>query len=448
MMTSPIGQTVLFVEDDEPLRRATTQALELAGFSVRSFAGAEPALAVISARLDGVVVSDIRMPRMDGLQLLKEVRAIDEDLPVILVTGHGDVPMAVSALHDGAFDFLTKPFSTDHLISAINRALERRGLLIENRRLKATIESSEGDSPMIGQCEAMIEVKDTIRQLAHADVDVLIEGESGTGKELAALMLHRYGPRRTRPFVAVNCSILPPDTAAIELFGHAANTMPHTRASRVGQIATANGGTLLLDDIDTLAPAVQTALLRVIEEREVQPIGAERADAVNLRVVATSRIDLAEAAAEGRFREDLYHRLAVTRLRLPAVREREQDRLLLFAFFAEQARVQFARPQYTMTDLERSRLLMHQWPGNVRELRNYAFERVLAFQGAASSLTDEQDLASRVAEFEITVITDALRATRGSVTRAMDVLKIPRKTLYYKMTRYGIDPDVFRSQMR
>jgi two-component system C4-dicarboxylate transport response regulator DctD len=444
MTTSPTGQTVLFVEDDEPLRRATTQALELAGFSVRSFAGAEPALAAISSRLDGVIVSDIRMPRMDGLQLLKEVRAIDENLPVILVTGHGDVPMAVSALHDGAFDFLTKPFSTDHLISAINRALERRGVLIENRRLKATIEASEGDSPMIGQCDAIAKVKDTIRQLAHADVDVLIEGESGTGKELAALLLHRLGARRTRPFVAVNCSVLPPDTAAIELFGYAANALPHTRASRVGQIATANGGTLLLDDIDTLAPTLQAALLRVIEEREVQQIGAERADAVNLRVVATSRIDLAEAAAAGTFREDLYHRLAVTRLRLPPVREREQDRLLLFAFFAEQARVQFARPGYNMTDLERSRLLMHAWPGNVRELRNYAFERVLAFAGAGTSLAEEQDLPSRVGEFEVTVITEALRATRGSVTRAMDVLKIPRKTLYYKMARYGINPDDFR----
>ncbi|WP_163959698.1 sigma-54-dependent transcriptional regulator [Sphingomonas insulae] len=446
-MTSDTAQTVVFVEDDEPLRRATTQALELAGFSVRSFAGAEQALAVISARLDGVVVSDIRMPRMDGLQLLRAIREIDGDLPVILVTGHGDVPMAVSALHDGAFDFLTKPFSTDHLIAAINRALERRGLLIENRRLKATIAASEGDGPMIGQCDAMAEVKATIRQLAQADVDVLIEGESGTGKELGALLLHRLGPRRARPFIAVNCAALPPDTAAIELFGHAANAVPHTRTSRTGQIATANGGTLLLDDIDTLAPAVQTALLRVIEEREVQPIGAERADAVNLRVVATSRIDLAEAAAAGRFREDLYHRLAVTRLRLPPVRERDQDRMLLFAFFAEQACAQFARADYTMTDLERSRLLMHHWPGNVRELRNYAFERVLAFHGATGG-GDEQDLASRVAEFEITVITDALRATRGSVTRAMDVLKIPRKTLYYKMTRYGIDPDVFRSQAR
>lgn len=437
-------QTVLLVEDDEALRFATQQALELAGLSVRAFAGAEGALAALSPDFDGVIVSDIRMPRMDGLQLLARVRALDGDLPVILVTGHGDVPMAVAALRDGAYDFLTKPFATDHLVATIARALERRGLLVENRRLRAVAESAGEESPMIGQSVAITRLRAAIRPLATAGLDVLVEGETGTGKDLVATLLHRQGPRRARPFIAVQCAALGEEQAAQALFGHAADSVSHTRLSRTGSIATSSGGTLLLDEIDALAPAVQAALLRVIEEREVQPIGAERAEAVDLHVVATSRGDLADAVAAGRFRADLYHRLAATRLRLPPLREREHDRTLLFVAFVEQARVALERPGHMIREAERRHVLDHGWPGNVRELRNYAFECVLA-SGGDPGAQDVQDLPARVAEFEVTVIVDALRASGGNVMKAVERLGIPRKTLYYKLGRYGIDPDAFRT---
>ena len=439
------GQTVLFVEDDEALRFATVQALELAGLSVRAFAGAEAALAALPADFDGVIVSDIRMPRMDGLQLLDRVRSLDGDLPVILVTGHGDVPMAVAALRDGAYDFLTKPFATDHLVATIARALERRGLLIENRRLRAAVDAAATESPLIGQSAAMMRLRGAIGQLAAAGLDVLVEGETGTGKDLVATLLHRQGPRRARPLIAVQCAALGEEQAAQMLFGHAADSVGHTRLSRTGSIATSSGGTLLLDEIDALAPAVQAALLRVIEEREVQPSGAARAEAVDLHLVATSRGDLAAAVAAGRFRADLYHRLAATRLRLPPLREREHDRMLLFVAFVEQARTALERPGYAIGDAQRRHVLDHGWPGNVRELRNYAFECVLGSDGDTRT-PGVRDLPARVAEFEMTVIVDALRASGGNVVKTVERLGIPRKTFYYKLGRYGIDPDAFRPQ--
>lgn len=443
------GQTVVFVEDDEALRAATVQALELAGLTVSAFAGAEAALAAVSADFDGVIVSDIRMPRMDGLQFLARVRTLDRDLPVILVTGHGDVPMAVSALRDGAFDFLTKPFATDHLVAAIRRALERRGLLIENRRLRAAVDAGEAESPLIGQSAAIVAVRAAIRSLAIADVDVLIEGETGTGKDLVARLLHRSGERRAHAFVAVHCGALSEMTAGIELFGHAADSVSHTRLSRAGAVATSHGGTLLLDGIDALPLAAQAALLRVIEEREVQPIGAARADPVNLRVVATSDVDLTQAVANGRFRADLYHRLAATRLRIPPLRERDHDRMILFVAFVDQAREQLDRPDYAIEESDRRHVLTHDWRGNVRELRNFAFERVLASATAPTTRhADGGNLPSRVADFETGMIVDALRASGGNVVKAVEMLGIPRKTLYYKLARYGIDPDAFRAGAR
>lgn len=446
MTAASPAQTVLFVEDDDALRFATVQALELAGFRVRAFADAPAALAAVTRDLDGVVVSDIRMPRMDGLELLAAVRGIDPELPVILVTGHGDVPMAVAALKDGAYDFLTKPFAADHLAATVRRGLERRGLGIENRRLRAAAEAA--DSPLIGESAGMVALREAVRRLAEADVDVLIEGETGTGKDLVATLLHRLGPRRARPCIAVDCAALPEEGAELALFGHAADSVPHTRLSRQGQIAAAHGGTLVLDGIEALSPLLQARLLRVIEDREVQPVGAERAEAVSLRIVATSTVDLAAAAAAGRFRSDLYHRLAWTRLRLPPLREREKDRLILHAGFVEEARRQLGRPDYAVSDAERRHVLAHDWPGNIRELRNFAFDAVLSADAPRPLDPATFDLRSRVHHFEATIIADALHQTGGNVIRALDLLKLPRKTLYDKLARHGIDPDRFRPGRR
>ena len=330
---------VIFVEDDAPLRAATAQALMLAGHDVRAFADARAALAAIPADFAGAIVSDIRMPGMDGLAFLAAVLERDPDLSVILVTGHGDVAMAVSALHRGAFDFLTKPFATEHLTASVARAVERRSLVIENRRLRAAAAAvAADDDPLIGDSPAMTRLRASIHQLAQIDVDVLVEGETGTGKELVATLLHRLGPRRARPFVAVNCGALPEGLAEIELFGHASDSVAHTRLSRDGQIAASSGGTLLLDEIDSMPLAMQARLLRVLEEREVQPIGETRPRSVDLRVVATTKTSLSDAVAAGRFRADLFYRLDTVRLRVPPLREREGDAFLLFAAFLDEAR--------------------------------------------------------------------------------------------------------------
>ncbi|MES2339072.1 MAG: sigma-54 dependent transcriptional regulator [Pseudomonadota bacterium] len=434
---------VIFVEDDDSLRIATTQALQLAGFEVRAFAEASSALAAITPDFAGAIVSDIRMPGMDGLDLLAAVVARDPDLSVILVTGHGDVAMAVSALHRGAFDFLTKPFATEHLTASVARAIERRALVVENRRLRAAA-AGAGDSPLIGDSAAMIRLRASIQQLADADIDVLVEGETGTGKELVATMLHRLGPRRARPFVAVNCGALPEGLAEIELFGHAADSVAHTRLSRDGQIAASSGGTLLLDEIDSMPIAMQARLLRVIEEREVQPIGETRPRVVDLRVVATTKSDLATAVAEGRFRADLFYRLNTVRLRVPPVRERERDAFTLFAAFVDEAKVQLGRTDFTLDDRASRQLKSHDWPGNVRELRNFAFESVLGLDPATDPVADAADLPSRVAAYEAMLIEDALRRHGGRVTAAIAQLGIPRKTFYDKVTRHGIDLAAFR----
>jgi two-component system C4-dicarboxylate transport response regulator DctD len=435
---------VVFVEDDDTLRAAAVQALFLAGFDVRPFGDAEAALGAVDRDFDGVIVSDIRMPRMDGLDLLARLRALDPDLSVILVTGHGDVPMAVKALQDGAADFLTKPFAMDHLSASIRRALERRALVLENRRLHAAVATLDNDDGLIGESPPMLALRETIRRIAAADVDVLVEGETGTGKELVARLIHRQGPRRGRPFIAVNCGALSEATAEIELFGHAADSVPQTRLSRTGQIAASAGGTLLLDEIDSMPLGLQAKLLRVLEEREVQPIGAERPTPLNLHVIATTKSDLAAASAEGSFRADLYYRLATLRLRVPPVRERGEDRLLLFAAFLAEASETLGRKEVALDGAIHARLHHHDWPGNVRELRNFAFEATLGTVAAGAGTERQGSLSEQVAAFEAALIRDALARHRGNVQNAIRELGMPRKTFYDKLARYGISAAAFR----
>jgi two-component system C4-dicarboxylate transport response regulator DctD len=446
-MLFPTDQIVFFVEDDAHLRAATVQTLELAGLSVRPFDSATAALPEIGRDFPGAIVSDIRMAGIDGLQLLERVRAIDPDIPVILITGHADVPMAVGALRDGAFDFLTKPFAADHLVAVTEKALENRLLVLDNRRLRAAAAAAaEEPSPLIGDSAATLQLRDTIRQLARADIDVLVEGETGTGKELVALLLHRSGARRARPFVAVNCGALPEALAEIELFGHAADSVPQTRLARAGQIETSSGGTLLLDEIDSMAPAVQAKLLRVLEEREVQPIGATRPKSVDLRVVATSKGELGRAVTDGRFRADLYYRLNLVRLRVPPLRERRDDVAPLFATFVEEAKAQIGGGEFVLTETMRRHLRGHAWPGNIRELRNFAFQVVLGMTDEVEldAAGERSTLPQRVSQFEAGAIEDALRATRGNVAAALPILGIPRKTFYDKVARLGINPADFR----
>lgn len=445
-MLSAINQ-VAFVDDDDDLRNANVQSLQLAGFSVLGFSSADAAAAGLSPDFPGVVVTDIRMPGMDGRQLFRHLRQHDSELPVILITGHADISEAVEVMHEGAYDFVAKPYPAERLISSIQRALETRRLVIENRNLRATVQAAQSDWPLIGQTPVMERLRATLRQLAQADVDVLIEGETGVGKELAARALHSWSGRKQREFVTVDCAALPVRMIESELFGHELGAFNGAVRQRTGRLLLADRGTLFLDGVETLPPEAQGKFLRVLEEREVTPLGGNAGRTIDVRFVAATQVDLGEAVREGRFRQDLFHRLDVVRLRVPPLRERGEDIPLLFSHFAGQAADRFGLAPPQITDSIRWKLMQHSWPGNVRELSHFAQRVALNLEEGADAMADVPDepLPRRVAAYEARLIEEALRECGGDVRCALDVLRIPRKTFYDKVARHGIDLHAFRT---
>lgn len=444
----PVSVTqVAFIDDDDDLRGANVQTLQLAGLDVQAFASAEAALKAIGEDYPGVVVSDIRMPNMDGRQLFRRLREADPDLPVILITGHADVAEAVEAMHDGVYDFVAKPYAPDHLVSSVRRALDKRRLVLENRHLRAAAEAAHSDWPLIGQTQVMERLRSTLRQLANADVDVLLEGETGVGKELAARALHNWGRRRDREFVAVDCAALPAATLDSELFGHELGAFNGAVRQRIGRIQQADRGTLFLDEIETLAPEAQGKFLRVLEEREIVPIGSNRVHTLDIRVIAAAKPALIDAVTRGAFRQDLYHRLDVVRIRIPPLRERREDVPLLFAHFLARARERLDAPPLAIDDAVRRRLLDDDWPGNVRELRHYA-QRVALGLTATTGVPAEPPpaLPERIAAYEAHLIEEALAACGGDVRSVLEVLKVPRKTFYDKVERHGLDLARYRDK--
>jgi two-component system C4-dicarboxylate transport response regulator DctD len=436
---------VAFIDDDPDLRAANVQALEVAGLEVMAFASAGEALLRLGRDFPGVVVTDIRMPQIDGHEFFRRLREIDPDLPVILITGHGDVDEAVGALQEGAYDFVPKPYAMERLEASIRRALRTRWLVLDNRHLEALAGRPEPDDLLIGDTAVMQRLRDTVRQVAEADIDVLIEGETGVGKELVARALHRSGPRRGRTFATINCAALPAETIETELFGHEAGAFAGAVRRRVGRLEAAHGGTLFLDDVENVPLSVQSKLLRVLEEREITPLGANEVRAVDFRVIASSKVDLAQAIDRGEFRSDLFFRLNVIRVRIPPLRERRPDIPLLFARFLHDAAHRHRRDTPPITDSVRQRLLDHPWPGNVRELRHFAEQVALGLASPHKPQTEPQlRLPERLEAFEMQILRDTLEATQGDVRATVTRLGVPRKTLYDKLRRYGIAIDDFR----
>ncbi|MER8856435.1 sigma-54 dependent transcriptional regulator [Mesorhizobium sp. M0757] len=436
---------VVLIDDDSELRRATRQTLELAGFSVSAFAVANEALAGLDANFPGVVVSDIRMPGIDGLQLFDRVLQLDADIPVILVTGHGDIAVAVKAIKDGAYDFITKPFAADRLAQSVARAAEKRRLVMENRALRESAEQAQDGLPLIGQTLAMERLRRTLRQIADTDVDVLVTGETGSGKEVVASLLHRWSRRARGNFVALNCGALPDTVIESELFGHEAGAFTGAQKKRIGRIEHSSGGTLFLDEIESMPASTQVQMLRVLEMREVTPLGTNEIRPVDLRVVAAAKVDLGDASRRGAFREDLYYRLNVVTISIPPLRERRDDVALLFFYFAERAAGRFRRQMPAVPASVHRHLSQHDWPGNVRELAHFAERFVLGLEEAAQappSAPAEPDDASSLPEqlerYEANVIREALGRNDGDVRRTIEALGIPRKTFYDKLQRHRI----------
>ncbi|QRG08375.1 sigma-54-dependent Fis family transcriptional regulator [Xanthobacter dioxanivorans] len=440
---------VAFIDDDDALRAANVQALMLAGLSATGFASAVDALDQLDADFPGVVVTDVRMPRIDGLELFRRLKRVDPDLPVILVTGHGDIAMAVDAMREGAYDFLAKPYASERLITSVRHALDRRRLVLENRELKRSVEAASEDMPLLGSTPVMARMRQMLRQIAEADVDVLVEGETGSGKEVVANALHRWSRRANRPFVAVNCGALPETVIESELFGYEAGAFTGALKKRIGRIEHAHGGTLFLDEIEAMSPALQVKLLRVLEAREVQPLGTNETRRVDIRVVAASKVDLPALVRQGRFREDLYYRLHVAAVRIPPLRERRADVPLLFGHFLARAAERFNRVPPELDASVRRHLGAHDWPGNVRELVHYAERVALGLVEPLPALAQDASLGEgtlpeRVDRFEAAEIRAALEANQGDVQAAVAALGIPRKTFYDKLRRHGIDQAAYR----
>jgi len=445
---------VLFIDDEKHIRQANTQTLELADMEVVCHETAESALPSIDAHWPGVIVCDIRLPKMDGLALMAAVREIDRDLPVILITGHGDISTAVQAMRDGAYDFIEKPYSSERLVKTVLRALEKRALTLENRTLRRELEAQEVLGPrIIGRTAQMEALRATISQLADTGADVLITGETGTGKELVARSLHEQSRRRSRHFVPVNCGAVSDSLIESELFGHEAGAFTDARELRIGKFEYANGGTLLLDEIESMPPRVQVHLLRTLQERTVERLGSNTPILLDLRVVAAAKSDLKQLAGQGMFREDLYYRLSVVQLRLPPLRERREDIPLLFRHFVLVAAHRYQQEAPLPDNSQMNALMAYSWPGNVRELRNVAERYVLL--GAqndwridrlmsGSVHAEARSLAEQVERFERSLIEQALAAGNGSIKKAMDTLSIPRKTLSDKMRKYGLDKSDFK----
>ncbi|MEO5324063.1 sigma-54 dependent transcriptional regulator [Mesorhizobium sp. CC13] len=435
---------VLLVEDEDELRRSTAQSLDLAGFAVQDSASAERALDFITQGFNGVVISDIRMPGMDGMTLLGRIREIDADIPVILFTGHGDVQLAVRAMREGAYDFVEKPFATQHLVEMAARAIDRRKLVLENRELRAVAGKRDDiEARLPGRSQVMIDLRYKLRAVAATDADVLVIGDTGTGKEVAARALHDISGRATKPFVAINCAALPATLIESELFGHEAGAFPGALRPRYGKFEHARGGTVLLDEIGSMPADLQAKLLRVIQERVITRLGSNEAIPLDVRFIATSKADLDAEAGAGRFRADLLYRLNVVTLRMPDLATRREDVPLLFLQLVREAAARYRRddvevPAQVVADVAR-----RDWPGNVRELRNAAdrFVLGLGLQQPAEAETNgaAEKLADRVAEFEKKAISAALLAHGGSLKPVYETLGISRKTLYEKMQRYGLD---------
>ncbi|MEH3035808.1 MAG: sigma-54 dependent transcriptional regulator [Sphingomonas adhaesiva] len=436
---------VLFVDDDDDLRRATAQALDLAGYAVTAVANAAAALREVDNGFDGVVVTDIRMPGMDGMELLSRIVTRDPDLPVVLVSGHADVGTAVRALRHGACDVLEKPFVVDQLIASIARAMERRRLVVENARLRAaSFDADEG--PLLGRSPAIEQLRRAIAQIAPMEIDVLIQGETGTGKSVVADMLHARS-RRRGPMVTVDCGALPQGFPEAELFGHVAGAVPGNAMPRTGRVEQAHRGTLFLDDVDALSEGMQLSMQRVLERREVTPLGASVARGLDLRVVAASNSDLEQLVATGRFRASLFYRVNGVTLRLPPLRERREDVAPLFRAFVARAAARLGIAPPPLSGAVFRHLERHDWPGNVRELLRFADNVVLGLTGSDphdDGAAPTQDLKQRVDRFEAEAIEEALIAAEGDVTRACGALGLPRKTFYYKVQRLGIDLGRYR----
>ena len=445
--------SVIFVDDDPHIRQAIAQTLTLEDLSIACFEDARSGLESISQDYEGVVLCDYNMPGMDGLEMLDRIRAMDETIPVIILTGQGDISTAVTAMQQGAYDFIEKPFDHDELLELLRHALEKRHLALENRRLKAQLKHLARPGPRIlGESAGMQKVMATIDPVLDISANILLHGETGSGKDALARYIHENSPRSAHNFVAINCGAVPENLIESELFGHEAGAFTGAEKRRIGKIEYAHKGTLFLDELESMPMALQVKLLRVLEEQRVERLGSNQVQNVDVRIIAATKADLKQLSDEGEFRADLYYRLNVVKLDIPPLRERKDDIPVLFHHFVLIAAARYDRESIPLDGSQAARLMQHSWPGNVRELRNLAERYVLLGPAAldendssvTANVSGRQTLSEMMDDFERSAVVSALNACHGSIKDTMVQLGIARKTLYDKMKKYGLDKSQFR----
>ena len=411
----------------------------------------KPALEIVSSQWPGVVLTDVKMPGdNDGMSVLSECLKIDPDQPVVLITGHGDISMAVKAMRAGAYDFIEKPFNPEHLIEIVKKAIENRNLVLENRRLRKERQGrSETNAIIIGNTTAITTVRDTITKIANTNVDVLIHGETGTGKELVAKCLHLQSKRCWKPFVAVNCGAIPETIFENELFGHEAAAFTGAAEKQIGKIEYSDGGTLFLDEIESMPLQLQVKVLRVLQERVVTRLGSNDSVALDMRVVAATKVDLLHEVENGRFREDLYYRLDVLKIDLPPLRERLEDIPVLFRHCLLNSCAKYKKELPLMTREIIANLMSRKWAGNIRELQNTADRYVLGYEDGDSFQEPDHgekgdsfhplSLPRQIEAIERSIISAELENQKGNIKATCESLGLPYRTLNDKMRKYKLD---------
>ncbi|CAE6959733.1 MULTISPECIES: sigma-54 dependent transcriptional regulator [Pseudomonas] len=434
--------TVLIVEDDPHVLLGCQQALALEDIPSIGVSSAEEALAQVDSDFAGIVVSDIRLPGIDGLELLTRLKQRDASLPVVLITGHGDIGMAVGAMRDGAYDFMEKPFSPERLVDVARRALEQRALAREVSALRRQLAGRQAlEQRIIGRSPAMQQLRELIANVADTNANVLIEGETGTGKELVARCLHDFSRRQSKQFVALNCGGLPESLFESEIFGHEAHAFTGAGKRRIGKIEHADGGSLFLDEIESMPLNLQIKLLRVLQEHSLERLGSNQSVAVDCRVIAATKSDLDELGKRGEFRSDLYYRLNVVTLELPPLRERREDIALLFEHFLQLAALRFDRAVPELDRQTLAALSAHDWPGNVRELRNVAERFALGlpvFKKSGQADNNTLGFNEAVEAFERSLLSAALERHAGNLSQAAQTLGMAKTTLFDKVKKYGL----------
>jgi two-component system response regulator AtoC len=453
-------RNVLVVDDEESMRHLLTVILTDRGYDVRAVSNGEDALRELSVRDYDLVLSDVRMPRMDGLSLLRKALDLHPGITFIVMSAYGTHDTAIEAMKAGAYDYVSKPFKPDEVLLVLRKAEERLRLSRENRRLRSELQGGFRLENFVGSSPSVQEVLRQVRKVAPTKATVLITGESGTGKELVARAIHELSPRSAMPFVAVNCGAIPAELIESELFGHVRGAFTDASRDKKGLAAEADGGTLFLDEIGEMPLHLQVKLLRFLQEEQVRRVGDTRSEKVDVRVVAATARDLARATKEGLFREDLFYRLNVVNLRLPSLRERPDDvPALVDHFLAKHRRLRPEAPLRGVSPEALEALRAYRWPGNVRELE-HAVERAVVL--ADGPLLGESDLPDDVREgpkptapaprpgadlsvkrafraLEEQLIRDALERTGGNRTRAAELLDLSYRALLYKVKEYGID---------